>query len=96
MWKVGTSSTPALVDGTRDMKLDAYRETRDQIRAQNSENALIFRDYHPVFASLHLDLSGPVPLFASTLRRIASPWKTGGLFRRAKPADSLAVDKQGK
>ena len=25
---------PSLVDGTRDMKLDAYRETRDQIRAK--------------------------------------------------------------
>lgn len=25
---------PSLVDGTRDMKLDAYRETRDQIRAR--------------------------------------------------------------
>ncbi|MGB1157126.1 MAG: low molecular weight phosphatase family protein [Alphaproteobacteria bacterium] len=25
---------PSLVDGTREMKLDAYRETRDQIRAK--------------------------------------------------------------
>ena len=28
---------PSLVDGTRDMKLDAYRETRDQIRAKIKE-----------------------------------------------------------
>ena len=28
---------PSLVDGTRDMKLDAYRETRDQIRAKIRE-----------------------------------------------------------
>ncbi|MGB1147368.1 MAG: low molecular weight phosphatase family protein [Alphaproteobacteria bacterium] len=28
---------PSLVDGTRDMKLDAYRETRDQIRAKIAE-----------------------------------------------------------
>lgn len=28
---------PSLVDGTRDMKLDAYRETRDQIRARIKE-----------------------------------------------------------
>ena len=25
---------PSLVDGTREMKLDAYRETRDQIRSK--------------------------------------------------------------
>ena len=28
---------PSLVDGTREMKLDAYRETRDQIRAKIGE-----------------------------------------------------------
>lgn len=28
---------PSLVDGTRDMKLDAYRETRDQIRSKIKE-----------------------------------------------------------
>ncbi|MBB23907.1 MAG: low molecular weight phosphatase family protein [Geminicoccus sp.] len=28
---------PSLVDGTREMKLDAYRETRDQIRAKIAE-----------------------------------------------------------
>ena len=28
---------PSLVDGTRDIKLDAYRETRDQIRSKIKE-----------------------------------------------------------